>query len=82
MKTILLILSWIIVGWIAYRTGKNSGYNLGYDHGYHQCARDYDIKDVSPLDYFQPRDFEVETGIAQARELEKKLKGEYKEEDE
>lgn len=75
MIIFFLILSWIIVGWLAHREGRNSGYNLGYDRGYHQCCKDNKIK-VSSLEYFQDRGFEVETGIHQAREFEKEIKGE------
>lgn len=70
MKTFLLIVSWIIVGWIGYKVGKNSGYNLGYNRGYHQCCEDYNLYDkerISRLEYFQDRDFEIKTGIYQER---------------
>jgi len=62
--------------------GDNSGYNLGYDRGYHQCAIDYNIKEVGVLDYFQDRDFEIKTGIHQSREFEKEIKGKKRNEGE
>jgi len=75
---ILLIASWIVCIWIGRNTGRNSGYNLGYNRGYHQCAKDYNIEDVSVLDYYQDREFEKKTGIYEAREFENQLKGKRK----
>jgi hypothetical protein len=44
----MVIFAWavlIIIAFVAFKLGKESGYQIGFNSGYRKCCKDYKIED-------------------------------------